>query len=1069
MKRLLFLCLGLMGVAFANDLMPHNEPIVFTDPPQPNVMMVFDSSGSMLFFDMEKPEDYTVEYGLKNFTKSTEELVWNNQITNPKGISDYNAKCVYRPSQGNNNDKYASANDKKMRHCNPKTSFGSAKYPYVNQAGKYSRVAVLKWTLKNMLERYGAQAQIGLAPLANPTDAHPMQSVFDKSYVIPTRLVDEVGTLTGQATGFITNFTARGGTPLNNSIYRATAYLRGVTIGSKENNKPTFYKPSPITYRCQEQHLILLTDGAQNVFEIPNSSHRAFLYADWYQMDGVPATASDTNETSLRSIEHLGAFLRKIDIRDDLMKNSPNPRPVDLAGKDWMDESKKMNFTTHAITFGTDADAVESEQYLRRFVGQTFTGRESGGKRVDPNNEANWDDSTAWGVYASAADTSALDEAFHKIFQAIIKSRSGTGRVKDQSSTITTEGVEYSTKYSPNGWAGEIIAYEYDPETEHFTDQAWSTNDAHKIEANQGAFYSAAGGKRILLKDLGVDSRYINWLMGNQERTLRYRPTLGDVIDSHITYANKDHLNINLQRIAEYRIPEYLDYLYQKNRDQNLYNLLIAGSNDGLLNILYADRNPKISVLDSNGKAQVISQGGRRYVSYFPSFFKDDLETITAKMYTHSYAVNGSTHLFDAAVGQRFYSFGVTSMGAGKEGLVGYSTYNSETGPEFKVHFELTRDNYPDLGYTYSEVEFFNQSTEHGPRAVAVFGNGYRPNGGSVVYLINAYNGDLLSKVILPGGSGGASSPALEVSISGDGYQQLDRIYVGDQSGKLYRVTFDDNDLTKYDTQLLIDLGQPITVRPTIAYPSGSQTPWVLVGTGRAILLSDAKSTATNGFYAIKDTEVQLDTGKALLTVDDLHRHSVIAHNVPESDERDDKFMVETTQDKSEKSVNGWYLALDGIGERVIYPARIQKGDYVLFSTYGVTLDEDVLNDPCGGGEFYGKFMALQIFTGLNSGLYTKDGKQFGGFQLEGDAPGIPVGTDMSRGDEGSGAYSTDNHLYYDMEKLKSENPESQYLLEGDPVDEDAGFSTLKDKHEIIPDPVKKRSIPEGRLYLRNV
>ena len=113
MKRLLYLWLGLLGVAFANDLMPHNEPIVFSDPPKPNIMMVFDSSGSMLFFDMEKPEGYTVDFGLKNFTTSTEELVWNNQITNPKGISDYNAKCVYRPSQGNNNDKYASANDKK--------------------------------------------------------------------------------------------------------------------------------------------------------------------------------------------------------------------------------------------------------------------------------------------------------------------------------------------------------------------------------------------------------------------------------------------------------------------------------------------------------------------------------------------------------------------------------------------------------------------------------------------------------------------------------------------------------------------------------------------------------------------------------------------------------------------------------------------------------------------------------------------------------------------------------------------------------------------------------------------
>lgn len=1068
MKRLLFLWLGLLGVAFANDLMPHHEPIVFSDPPLPNIMLVLDSSGSMSFFDMEKPEGYTVDYAHSHFTNSPFELAWIDYKNSGKGDADFNAKCLYRPAKGNKNNQYASVVERQNRHCDPRITFGK-NYPKTNQVGKYSRVAVLKWTLKNMIERYGAQAYIGLAPLANPNGKVPYETVFDDTYVAPTRLVDESGNLTSQTALFLRDFTGIGATPLNNSVYRAAGYVRGATIGSKSNNKPTFYKPSPITYRCQEQHLILLTDGAQNVFEIPNSTHRVFIKQDWYQLEGVPASPANMNEKSLRSIEYLGAFLHNMDIREDLMTHNRDPRPVDFAGKNWMDEPKKMNFTTHAITLGSDTDAVESEQYLRRFVGQTFTGRESGGKRVNPNNLANWDDSTAWGIYASAVDTSELDEAFHKIFQSIIKSRSGTGRVKDQSSTITTEGVEYSTKYSPNGWEGEIIAYQYDPKSEHFTDKAWSTNDPHKIEPNQGAFYSAVGGKRVQLKDLGIENRYSNWLMGNQERTLRYRPRLGDVIDSHITYANKDHLNINLQRIADYRIPEYLAYLYQKNRDHNLYNLLIAGSNDGLINFLYADRNPKISILDDKGKSQSISQGGRRYVSYFPSFFKDDLETITAKMYTHSYAVNGSTHLFDAAVGHRFYSFGVTAMGAGKEGLVGYSTYNSETGPEFKVHFELTRDNYPELGYTYSEVEFFNQSTLQGPRAVAVFGNGYRPNGSSVVYLINVYNGDLLSKITLPGGKGGASSPAIEVSVAGDGYQELDRIYVGDQSGKLYRVTFDDNDLTKYDTQLLIDLGQPITVRPTIAYAERSTVPWVLVGTGRAILLSDSKSTATNGFYAIKDTGVQLDTGKALLTVDDLHRHSVIAHNVPESDERDDKFMVETTQGKSEKSVNGWYLEFDGVGERVIYPARIQKGDYILFSTYGVTLDESVLNDPCGGGEFYGKFMALQIFTGLNSGLYAKDDKQFGGFQLEGDAPGIPVGTDMSRGDEGSGAYSTNNHLYYDLQLLNSENDHSQYFLQGEEVEEDAGFSTLKDKHEIIPDPARKRNVPEGRLYLRNV
>ena len=1054
MKRLTLLFLLFMGLASGNTE-PHHEPIVFSEPPKPNIMMVLDSSGSMMYFDMNPPPGYDEKYARANFAsyhRNPSQLP-TNHIRNPE--------CYYGAYN-------------RFSACNL-PGMSNAEIKRFNIDGKYSRRAILLWTVENLIQEYGEKANIGLAPLANPNRRNvgnssyfeePREEVFDDVFVMPSKLKQgQSNVLKFYQSG------ANGGTPLNHSVYKASALMRGLTTHTKKMATPTIVLrfPPSAQYRCQEQHLILLTDGEQNITDV------TYAINERNRIDYKKNRLDDKDSSTLGSI---GYYLQNLDVRDDILRLNQGSK--DNAGKEWRNDpysAKKMPITTHAIRFGLEAGVERGDRYLRTFVGQSYIGPDKSESNLLA--EENWDKDTAWGIFAKADDTSALQLAFHEIFQTIINSRSGTGRAKSQSNMVTEAGVEYATSYTPGAWKSEILAYGYDEKSKRFTRPLWSTEDHHKIEPNQGDFYSFNGSNRIKIDDSSLDKKYINWLKGNQVSGLRHRSKLGDIIDSHITYAYKDSLHINLDKVHSSNLDSYLRYLYEKNRDSQLANYIIAGSNDGLLNILYAhERSNRATALDDNGKTIKVNRGGQRRYTYFPSFFKSDLYNITRSDYQHLYAVNGTTHLFDAKIGNGMYTLGITGMGAGKKGLVGYTLYSNIRGNDFRVNFELTRDQLPGLGYTYSEVEYFNRQTDYGPQAVAVFGNGYNPGGLSIVYLIDAHTGQLLSKVTLPG-EGGASSPATEVSITPvdvGGFQRLDRIYVDDHSGKLYRIRFKSDDLNDYQINTLIDLGdkQPITVRPAISHDS-SNTPWLYFGTGRAITLADADSYAKNGFYAVKDRfnqtlETELKPGEALVNVDELHRHRVISQDT--EGERDGKYYVTTTNTRSEKTDNGWYLELNGTGERVIYPARILSHSYIVFPTYGVDLGIHTKSDPCVGGGFYGKMMMLSLYDGRSAQLYQHNDKRYAGYYLSTDAPGLPSGANLTIGNDEAGNNPRNNLKYYDLDKLNRDNSESQYI--GDKVLEDGGSQTLRDDWDPMPDIVNEpedlHDLESGRrLYLRRI
>lgn len=1076
-KIITALMAGLFGLSIAADKgwEPHHEPLISKTPPKPNIMMVLDTSGSMRSFDMPAPSGYD--------------------------------SAVFGPSQLNS----------------PYWRWNRTNH-YDSSWGRYTRLAVMQWIVLDLIDKYRHQANIGLAPLDyehnrrdvggwsyNPQlsglqegsyrtvpDTKPpgtpnfgnYTSGFSRQLIMPMDLEDDANY--NNIRERLAKFPFDQNTPLNSPLYQASVLMRGYHASVNK---------SPIQYRCQQQHIILMTDGEQNEYglrgRILQKDLDRGLRWGWHEWNRGRIRITGKTAT----LPNLGATFAQItDIISESRNKQPNDR-IDSSGQPW--DKPKANgeprdpvpLVVHAIRFSADAKA--EDENLRRLAHAT------GGQMV------------------AADDTAALEAGFHAIFQDIIATRSGGGGVEDQKGR-TEDSIRYATFYDSSNWHGRIEAlgemytqsdYERDAEGKSqaerdrlakqvgtFTKTKWNTENT--LKPGVGRYISYQNGSTVDLDQLfnsRNESHYSSWLKGifTPGKDLRPRPTpLGDIIDSHLEYAAKDRLHLNLKTVSGAVQERFIEHLLQKNRAKDNYNYLIAGSNDGLLSFIIADKA-------SRGRA------GERDTAYFPSFFKDEIKEIAEMPYTHNYKVNGTTHLFDTEVDGTFKTIGITMMGAGKEGLVGYELYSghgASSNTTIKVNFEITSETpgFENLGYTYSGVEFINRKVGNKTQALAIFGNGYVAHKGDVsanqpssIFIIDAVTGKKIKEIKLTDGNngGGASTPAVVVRQDPDtGYQMLERLYVGDQSGNLYKVHFDTESANSRNSLAIksnirlfnmqafkgdwdVKYRYPITTQPMLAENEGDI--WIYFGTGRAILAKDDDkeyaSKAVQSFFGLKDK----DGGRITeIGVDSLVQQKIIklANDNTGLLVDGDKF-IEITSNPVADSKNGWYLNLDGPGERVIFsPSRFERDDNgvlreaVVFSTYAIEQDETIKNDPCEGGGHYGRILFLDLYSGGSSNLLGS-GEEYSGIHSEGTATGLPTGPGMLPHNPLSGSTPDNDLSNVVIQQLIADNPETYHTDQNENFGCDLIYTGLDGEVGRIPMSCPSIPLPTGtkRLYKNTI
>lgn len=1064
-----------------------------------------------------------------------------------------------------------------------------------------SRAKALDYTYRALMEKYKDKAYLGASFLSqaysNSSRLNPAPSglirlpVSDYSNKTLAQIESDYG---------ISNLIlkAPGWTPMYPGIYEAIKMFRGQPITArgvdfdslslsynKINGVGKYYydfKPqkSPVRFRCQQNHMIVMTDGVPNRYKVWGVDESDGLKlqsgvgsTNIYRSAGVNLSAYAEISTSFidknpgeknNHINILGRITADTDLRN--YQTTQN----DEAGKPWFGDeySKPMPIYTHTVSLAVDPKS------------SIYTGLTSA------INKANNKEQPGMNLGFAQGEGNAEDLllAFDTIFSSIILSNSSTLSMNDRIHSDMLEGIpkvdangnvdlkslgtiRYDTIYDFRQNFGSVRAVVpyisgYDaskatsknPKGDAIVSsyELWITDKS--ITPTQGRYVTLAndkpglnlvelsateeniGYKQFHKIDKNFTTNHMDWLInfkksGNLDGLRGRLNPLGSITNSDITTVNKDILNINVnEKMMGGSLRSGLNNWLLYKAQYQPKNLLIVGDNDGFISFINAQRG-----LTGNHK------GGHRDTAYFPQMLVPRFKEIAGALQTESLVIDGRTNLVDAQVfqnegkdsGHLYVTLGLTAMGGGGRGFVGYRIYSDSVASvqnwvksgkqksdpkEDEIYhkvtplFEITNNTkgFEDLGYTYSGFEFFNRIAElsnvpghnviEKAQAVAVFGNGFGTDK-SVLYFIDAYTGEKLHEIVLDPKGMGAATPTIMVSSDGLRGQKIDRLYVGDYSGTLYKVEFVNGDFASSTAKVTAlfrapktNFGQSaISVKPLVVRAKNSNLYRIFFGTGLAASLELDRgdhSLVTHGLYGITDipgkfnvnaTKFVSEKNKSLsplLTVNSLKK-GIVNYSGTEKPNYEvlDKYELELqtptsgANDQGNQNENGWYMVLasdnDGIkgskgaygsdvgdvgsGERVIRdPQYDSYHDAVVFSTWAIREREGQLTvdagiDPCVSDLAYGKVLSFKTRTGSHSsgiGLVNKGST--------GTAQGVLTGDNIVNAPEGNNSSSLsdlDKGTQTELvdQKEKDKNGEDKVISDGIVNSENSSYEMNED------------------------
>jgi type IV pilus assembly protein PilY1 len=261
---------------------------------------------------------------------------------------------------------------------------------------------------------------------------------------------------------------------------------------------------------------------------------------------------------------------------------------------------------------------------------------------------------------------------------------------------------------------------------------------------------------------------------------------------------------------------------------------------------------------------------------------------------------------------------------------------------------------YSEMGQSWSTPIVGRIRYGTGEKVVFFIGGGYDekqdsgPNAGEdshgrAVYIVNVETGELLwsySHAVNPFMAYSIPSDIARVDTTGDGY--IDRFYVGDMGGRMWRFDIGSPSPGNWTAKLLFDSGpggsgRKIFYPPDVCLESGGgYYEMLFFGTGDR---ADPKNiTVCNRIYAVKDRD-----GPTTLTEGDLQDVT-------------DALLDETDTE------NGWYIRLNQhLGEKVLSPPVVYFGT-AYFTSF--IPDQEEFEDLCYVGQGRGRLYALGYKTG---------------------------------------------------------------------------------------------------------
>lgn len=746
--------------------------------------------------------------------------------------------------------------------------------------------------------------------------------INDAAFVFPLQDMDDASR--ASLTSIIQGLNANGGTPTTHRLIDAWKYFNG------ESSAPGF-TTSPVEATCQRNYVLMVTDGVPEVeadeFEYTQADCQftrlqAFmgnpgdLNLDGKEDPAHPAYLATTGEMLSCGSDYLDDAMLKI--RGLYPMGDPENQPLSL----------------YAISFGFDYCQEPA-------AGDTAAGAGSLLWRAA--------EKYGGGECLSASEPEDLDDALREAINLIKNdAQSFVAPVVPVSQTNRTESGDrlYVALFSPRegqtGWPGNIKKFTLDKNAGAICNassascavggEGSATLDDGTILATAESFWDASTGGP---SGNSVTSGGVGGVLQARDFTTRNLYTwtgagTGNLGGVDLTLAPQAFAKTNsaltpeilgLEGVADPAAERDLliDYLYgfdswDSDDDGDLAEkrswvlgdiihsvplivryseagddaLIIVGANDGMLHA-FDDAT------------------GEELWAFIPPDVLGSLADLRpGQSGSHPFFVDGSPRFFEND-GQKIVVFGL-----GRGGRAYYALdITSKSAPTLLWRVNETAPGYAELGYTQS-APALSRFSAAGGTPVAVVGGGYdfhfddpdaaaaNPAGhGRTIFVIDLLTGARLAVASPPGMDFPVASDPLLFDVNGDG--MFDRGYVGDLGGNLWRIQDD------FSVQRLFQapVGRRIFYPPDAVINSGS----VMVYFGTGDRTNPLETGVVDRFYAVRD-DGDDNLGEASL-VD-------VTNNVVQPGTAEEANLLQQIANQK-----GWYIRLQGAGEKVLAPPTV--------------------------------------------------------------------------------------------------------------------------------------------------
>jgi len=799
----------------------------------------------------------------------------------------------------------------------------------------------------------------------------------------------------GLATQRVSAMTSSGSTPIAKALYDAARYFNG--FPGKHNSFEAIRTTveSPITHECQQtSHFVLLTDGQANGYNDTVRTNIQSLTGE--SCPNRTGTNGDRNGEAC-SIE-LASWMHEND-------QSPKPNVDDI----------KQTITTHTIGFALDAMGAQSQpvkDYLSNLA-------KAGG-----------------GEHYLAENASALTDAFNSIIRQATEiqntsfvnpSPAGGDYNSDEHKKQVYYPMFQPVKHDP--WPGNLKRYALDDNYIERDQQGKAVKDANnEFKSDAISFWSdSADGNNVseggaAHKLPAPNSRnlwtFIYGEMVEFPTTATLNNANSKITETLLDAKNKEERRKLLRYIRGFEdngitprralgdplhsAPTLFSYECQgtfsagkcnESADhENTTQMAIIGTNEGFIHMFNTDK-------DKGGVEQFAFMPEELLKNIKPIYedSKTDPKITTRK--PHRYGMDNTVTVWlndkdnNGKVDRDDKVYAYATMRRGGKSIYALDITDKNK-PKLVWKISAGDTHFEQLGQTWSvPVKTKIIDTDGNTQDVLIFGGGYdevydNPGNykvpasqGNDIYIVNAETGKFLWSASSSGFNMQYSIPSniRVLSLDDKGNERTDglatQFFVGDVGGQIWRFIMDNGELKtikgggENNSGVLAKLGSPDAGHgesarrfyhgPDVA--TEGKKLYVNIGSGYR-----AHPLDTNVHDRMYSLHVDLTDNGETLTEAQL------------SPQIAGKFNGEQTSADIKKGQRGWFIELQGLGEKIISTPKTVKGR-VIFNTYTPPKASD---NPCAVGRSENRTYDLRVEDATPSSVAKGTKGDYSGYSI---------------------------------------------------------------------------------------